>query len=85
MKIRNLDAGCCGLSGSYGFKAEKYARSMKIGSALFEAVNVGVEHGDFQGMLTECGVCKVQIQHGTAVPTEHPLRILARAYRIIDD
>ncbi|KLU67004.1 anaerobic glycerol-3-phosphate dehydrogenase subunit C [Desulfosporosinus acididurans] len=83
VKIRNLDAGCCGLSGSYGFKAEKYDKAMKIGNPLFEAVNVGVERGDFQEMLTECGVCKVQIQHGTSIPTKHPLRILAKAYKII--
>ncbi|MDA8442760.1 MAG: anaerobic glycerol-3-phosphate dehydrogenase subunit C [Peptococcaceae bacterium] len=83
VKMRNLDAGCCGLSGSYGFKAEKYGKAMKIGNALFEAVNLGVERNDFQGMTTECGVCKVQIQHGTGIPTEHPVRILAKAYGII--
>lgn len=83
VKIHNLDAGCCGLSGSYGFKAEKYDKAMKIGRTLFEAVNLGAERGDFQSMTTECGVCKVQIQHGTGIPTEHPLRILAKAYRII--
>jgi len=81
--IRNLDAGCCGLSGSYGFKAEKYDKAMKIGSSLFEAVKVGVDRGDIQGMTTECGVCKVQIQHGTGLPTEHPVRILAKAYGLI--
>ncbi|MCO1601577.1 anaerobic glycerol-3-phosphate dehydrogenase subunit C [Desulfosporosinus nitroreducens] len=84
VKIRNLDAGCCGLSGSYGFKAEKYKKAMKIGSSLFEAINVGSQHGDFQSMTTECGVCKVQIVHGTGIPTEHPVHILAKAYRLID-
>jgi glycerol-3-phosphate dehydrogenase subunit C len=84
VKIRNLDVGCCGLSGSYGFKAEKYDKAMKIGRTLFEAINVGAERGDFQGMITECGVCKVQIQHGTGLPTEHPVRMLAKAYRLIN-
>ncbi|EGW37093.1 anaerobic glycerol-3-phosphate dehydrogenase subunit C [Desulfosporosinus sp. OT] len=84
VKIRNLDAGCCGLSGSYGFKAEKYDKAMKIGSTLFEAINVGAGRGDFQGMTTECGVCKVQIQHGTGLLTEHPVCILAKAYGLIN-
>lgn len=84
VKIRNLDAGCCGLSGSYGFKAEKYDKAMKIGSTLFEAINVGAGRGDFQGITTECGVCKVQIQHGTGIPTDHPVHILAKAYRLIN-
>lgn len=84
LKIRNLDAGCCGLSGSYGFKAEKYDKAMKIGSSLFEAINVGAERGHIQGMTTECGVCKVQIQHGTGIATEHPVRILAKAYHLIN-
>lgn len=35
MKIEEADAGCCGLSGSYGFKEDKYEISMKIGSKLF--------------------------------------------------
>ena len=84
IKIRNLDAGCCGLSGSYGFKVEKYDKAMKIGSSLFEAINVGGGSGDIHGMTTECGVCKVQIQHGTGIPTEHPVRILGKAYRLIN-
>jgi len=84
VKIRNLDVGCCGLAGSYGFKAETYNKAMNIGSALFEAINVGAGRGDFQGMTTECGVCKVQIQHGTGIPTEHPVSILAKAYRLIN-
>lgn len=83
VKIRNLDAGCCGLSGSYGLKAEKYDKAMKIGGTLFEAINVGASRGDFQGMTTECGMCKVQIQHGTGLPTDHPVRILAKAYGLL--
>ncbi|SPF54778.1 anaerobic glycerol-3-phosphate dehydrogenase, subunit C [Candidatus Desulfosporosinus infrequens] len=85
VKIRNLDAGCCGLAGSYGFKAEKYDKAMKIGRTLFEAITVGAGRGDYQGMTTECGACKVQIQHGTGLSTEHPVRILAKAYRLMMD
>ena len=31
MHVRNADAGCCGISGSYGFKKEKYAIGMQVG------------------------------------------------------
>lgn len=80
INVHNLDVGCCGLSGSYGFKKEKYEISMQIGRGLFEATKIGVNHGDFQEMITECGVCKVQIEHGAGVPTKHPVWILAQAY-----
>lgn len=80
VKIIDLNTGCCGLSGSYGFKAEKYALGMKIGNPLFAAVGTAQRQWGITGMLTECGGCRVQIKHGTRVETEHPVRILARAY-----
>ncbi|MBR4935935.1 MAG: hypothetical protein IKZ20_02065, partial [Bacteroidaceae bacterium] len=68
----NADAGCCGISGSYGFKKEKYDIAMAVGSKLFETIkDSGIEL-----VATECGTCKVQIMHGTGKSVEHPLSIL---------
>ena len=33
--VRPASAGCCGISGSYGFKKEKHEVSMKVGAELF--------------------------------------------------
>lgn len=78
LQVLGLDAGCCGLSGSYGFKAEKYPISMEIGSNVFRAVEqMGVKQ-----VITECGMCQLQIHHGTGVAVYHPIQLLALAYGI---
>lgn len=80
VKVQELDAGCCGLSGSYGFKAEKYDVARKIGQHLFERAGEGHKQGEFQQIITECGGCKVQIEQGSGVKTFHPVWVLVEAY-----
>lgn len=80
VKVQELDAGCCGLSGSFGFKAEKYELSLLIGSTLFQRVQEGVEDGAFRTVVTECGGCQVQIEHGSAAASLNPVWILFQAY-----
>jgi glycerol-3-phosphate dehydrogenase subunit C len=71
--VRDLDAGCCGISGSYGFKKEKYRISLSVGKNLFDALkNNGTEIA-----VTECGTCKVQIAANTKIKTVHPLTLLS--------
>ncbi|MGQ9825986.1 MAG: heterodisulfide reductase-related iron-sulfur binding cluster, partial [Desulfotomaculales bacterium] len=75
LQVVDLDAGCCGLSGSYGFKRENYANSMAIGEELFRAVKeTGVEL-----VATECGACQLQIAHGTGAAVCHPVELFAKA------
>jgi glycerol-3-phosphate dehydrogenase subunit C len=74
--VEDLNSGCCGMSGTYGFKQEKYPISMQIGQQLFESVR------DSQSELvaTECATCQMQIEHGTAVKAIHPVELLLNAY-----
>jgi glycerol-3-phosphate dehydrogenase subunit C len=74
--IEDLDAGCCGMSGTYGFKQEKYNVSMAIGQNLFDSINAAQP----QMVVTECATCKFQIEHGTAVKVAHPVDIMLQAY-----
>lgn len=78
LAIREADAGCCGIAGSYGFKREKYAIAMKVGEALFHAIRTTAP----DMVVTECGTCQLQIQYGTGARTVHPLSLLRRAYGI---
>ncbi|PKM81193.1 MAG: anaerobic glycerol-3-phosphate dehydrogenase subunit C [Firmicutes bacterium HGW-Firmicutes-14] len=80
VQVAELDQGCCGLSGSYGFKKEKYNTAMQIGNPLFNRVRQGVASGEFQSVITECGGCQVQIRHGSGIKTEHPIWVLMQAY-----
>ncbi|MBO4300508.1 MAG: anaerobic glycerol-3-phosphate dehydrogenase subunit C [Desulfovibrio sp.] len=68
------DAGCCGISGSYGFKKEKYDIAQTVGSRLFARVR---ESGA-TAAVSECGTCRVQIRHGTGLTTLHPVNVLRK-------
>ena len=75
-KIQLTNVDCCGMAGNYGFFKDKYEISMKIGEKLFERV----KQGGFDKVISDCGTCRLQIQHGTGVKPVHPLEILAEAY-----
>ncbi len=80
LRIEDMDAGCCGLGGTYGLSREKFELSLRIGSGLFRKI----EEFTVDRVSTDCGACKLQIEqgaklHGRAV--EHPLVILRAALR----
>ncbi|MDR3357655.1 MAG: anaerobic glycerol-3-phosphate dehydrogenase subunit C [Desulfovibrio sp.] len=75
MRIEDVNAGCCGLAGSYGMKKGRYEIGAQTGSALFAAI--GESGADL--CVSECGSCRTGITHGTGLAAEHPLSLLARA------
>jgi glycerol-3-phosphate dehydrogenase subunit C len=76
VQLEEVDEGCCGISGTFGVKVEKYDLSMKIGSRLFAAIRAaGSDH-----VLADCETCRMQVEHGTGQRSAHPIEILARAY-----
>ncbi len=77
LEVQPANAGCCGISGSYGFKKEKHAIAMKVGAELFRVVR---ESGA-EVVATECGTCRLQIQSATGVPCRHPVSLLKQLAR----
>jgi FAD/FMN-containing dehydrogenase/Fe-S oxidoreductase len=75
--VRELDAGCCGMAGSFGFESEHYALSMKIGGIrLFPAV----ESEPPGTLIAATGVsCRQQIGHGTGRTARHPVELVLAA------
>jgi FAD/FMN-containing dehydrogenase/Fe-S oxidoreductase len=75
--VAELDAGCCGMAGSFGFEAEHYDLSMQIGALrLFPAVRA--EPAD--AIIAATGVsCRQQIRHGTGRSARHPLEVVREA------
>ena len=73
-EVTEVDAGCCGMAGSFGFEAEHYDLSLKIGELrLFPAVRA--EPADT--IIAASGVsCRQQIAHGTGRQARHPLEIV---------
>ena len=76
VRVEEVDEGCCGISGTYGVKVEKYDLSMKIGSRLFEAVKAAGS----DSVLADCETCRMQVEHGAGSRSAHPIDVLARAY-----
>ena len=70
-----LPSGCCGISGTYGFKKENYEASQAIGQPLFDQIkNVNPEV-----VACDCETCKWQIEMSTGYPVMNPISILAEA------
>ena len=67
------------MAGSFGFEAEHYELSMRIGELrLFPAIRA--EAGET--IIAATGVsCRQQIAHGTGRPARHPLEIIQQAGR----
>jgi glycerol-3-phosphate dehydrogenase subunit C len=75
LQVENVEAHCCGLGGTYGFKKEKYEISEEIGKDLAEAI--GRMKPDL--VLTDCEGCRMQIRHLTGLRTLHPAQLLRDA------
>ncbi len=75
--VIEVDAGCCGMAGSFGFEAEHYELSMRIGELrLFPAIRAEPE----DTIIAATGVsCRAQIAHGTGRSARHPLEIVRQA------
>lgn len=75
-EVQLLEAGCCGMGGTFGYEAEHYEISQKIGSLrLFPAIAAA---GDALVAATG-GACRLHITQGTSTRAEHPLVLTARA------
>jgi FAD/FMN-containing dehydrogenase/Fe-S oxidoreductase len=77
VEVVELDAGCCGMAGSFGFESEHYELSMAVGSdRLFPAINA--ESPDT--LVAATGVsCRQQIRHGTQRVAWHPLELVRQS------
>jgi FAD/FMN-containing dehydrogenase/Fe-S oxidoreductase len=75
--VVEVDAGCCGMAGSFGFETEHYDLSMQIGGTrLFPAVNAA----DGDTLIAATGVsCRQQIAHGTGRRARHPVELIREA------
>jgi Fe-S oxidoreductase len=73
-EIVELDAGCCGMAGSFGFEAEHYEVSMAVGrDRLFPSI----DEEPARTVLAATGVsCRQQIQHGTHRTARHPFELV---------
>ncbi len=75
--VSTIASGCCGMAGSFGYEAEHYDLSMKIGElVLFPAVRQANDHVRIVAAGTSC---RHQIADGTKKQAIHPIDILWEA------
>jgi len=76
-EVSEVDSGCCGMAGSFGFEREHYELSVTLGSRrLAPAVNAAAP----DAVVVAPGIsCRQQIQHLTGRRARHPAEALRDA------
>ncbi len=76
-RIELLDAGCCGMAGSFGYEAEHYELSMAMAERrLLPAVRAA---GESAAVVANGTSCRQQIAHGCGRRALHPAEIVRSA------
>jgi FAD/FMN-containing dehydrogenase/Fe-S oxidoreductase len=80
LALQVADRGCSGMAGTFGLARENYRTSLRVGLGLMSAMRAAtVEAG-----ATDCSACRIQMEQGTTKPTVHPVKLLAKAYGLLD-
>lgn len=73
-EVIDLDAGCCGMAGSFGYEKEHYEISRLVGEQrLFPALR---QAGPESIVVAPGFSCRQQIKHFTGITTLHPAELL---------
>ena len=76
-RVEEVNSGCCGMAGSFGYEKEHYDVSMAIGrQTLFPAVEA---KGDDWEVAVMGISCRQQIEHGTGRRARHLVEVLRDA------
>jgi FAD/FMN-containing dehydrogenase/Fe-S oxidoreductase len=77
--VELMDTGCCGMAGTFGYEAEHYDLSMKIGELkLFPAVR---KVGKGERVASSGAACRMQIEQGTGIHAVHPIMLVVKQIR----
>jgi Fe-S oxidoreductase/FAD/FMN-containing dehydrogenase len=78
-EVELLDTGCCGMAGSFGYEAEHYDLSMKIGELkLFPRLRGQRLETEDLSVIATGAVCRMHIEQGTGIKAGHSI-LLVRA------
>lgn len=74
--VHEIDSGCCGMAGSFGYEAEHYELSMEIAELkVLPAVRQAEQQG--HRVAAHGFSCRTQIRDGAGVEAQHPIELLA--------
>lgn len=77
--VMEIDSGCCGMAGSFGYQKEHYDISMAIGEQkLFPSIREAAS----ETIIAAAGTsCRQQIKDGTERKALHPVIVLAKGLK----
>jgi Fe-S oxidoreductase len=79
LEVETVPSSCCGMAGAFGYGAETYEISMKMGEA---ALLPAVRDADAETLVIAGGTsCRHQIRDGAGREARHPARILRDALK----
>ena len=82
MKVETVESACCGMAGAFGFEAEHYDVSLKMGEAdLLPAVRNATED---TLIVADGASCRHQIAGGSRREAMHVAQVLAKALDVED-
>jgi glycerol-3-phosphate dehydrogenase subunit C len=80
LTIQHIQADCCGIAGTYGYKKEKYQIGLDVGRPLFDQVRASGS----KIAICDSETCRWQIGHATGAKMLHPIELLAEAYGLLE-
>ncbi|MCY4525205.1 MAG: heterodisulfide reductase-related iron-sulfur binding cluster, partial [Anaerolineaceae bacterium] len=80
--VEEVDSGCCGMAGSFGYESEHYELSMKMAE---RRLLPAVREADADTLIVAAGTsCRHQISHGSGREALHPAEVLRKAMATSD-
>jgi iron-sulfur cluster protein len=75
--VLTTNVECCGMAGSFGYKADFYDLSMAVATDLFAQIIQQEKNGGQRALIASGTSCTEQLHGGFARPVLHPIEILA--------
>ncbi|HLX79397.1 MAG TPA: FAD-linked oxidase C-terminal domain-containing protein [Burkholderiales bacterium] len=77
LNVQTVESSCCGMAGSFGYEAEHYDVSMKMGEV---GLLPAVRKASADTLIVADGTsCRAQIEHGAHREAQHVARVLEQA------
>ena len=75
--VNEVDSGCCGMAGAFGYEAEHYEVSMRMAE---RRLLPAVREASIDTIVVAAGIsCRQQIKHGARRQALHPAQVLREA------
>jgi Fe-S oxidoreductase len=76
--VDTIDAGCCGMAGSFGYDAEHYDLSMQVGElGVFPLMRAAVTREGRLAVSTG-SACRIHIRQALGIEVVHPVELIQR-------